>query len=511
MARLVTFGLSFILFYTTALQVDGAKILMFPVSTKSHALELACLAEELVSRGNEVYFILHEDQQIPAVLEKLQGAQILAFPRDAFGPISNIDETLDNITLRAIEGNNDFAEFTKDVAKILADMCKPLLLENEEAILQLERIKADVLITNYAVVWKCPYLLSHRLGIPTIAFGNFVEPWIARIPYLPSYVPTYFLPFNDQMSFTERSKNAFVAFMAGFFQPYREDLTDVIDAYQRYGEIRDIDSLVADQTLLFLYSTHLVLDYPKPSMPNVVAAGGMTCQPGKPLPEDVLDIVNKSRKGGVILVAFGAATSYFPSTMTQRFVAAFASFPEYTFLWRFNNKDNLEIPLNVMAKRWLPQNDLLANSNIKLFITHCGQRSLFEAVYHAKPLIGVPLFYDQKYNARVLKTKGYGEIIDVLTFNSDELRQKLKMVLEDGSYKARVETASEIFHDDPETPRQRVSRMVEQVIKHGAGHLRSSAYDLSWYQYWMLDIAAVVCTVSFVVLYISYRIVIRFR
>ena len=510
MAVVVTFGLPFILFYTIFLHVDCAKILMFTLPTKGHALELGCLAEELVSRGNEVCFILHEDQRIPAVLEKLQGSRILVFPRQAFGPVSNIDENMGNITLRAIEGRGDPPQLAKDMVKTSSDMCRALLLENEEALLQLERLKADVLITNYAVVWKCPYLLSHRLGIPTIAFGPFVEPWIARIPNLPSYVPTYFLPFNDQMSFIERSKNAFVAFIAGYFKPYREDLTDVIDAYQRYGEIRDIDSLVADQTLLFLYSTHLVLDYPKPSMPNVVAAGGMTCQPGKPLPEDSLDNVNKSQQG-VILVTFGSGASYLPSSMTQRFLAAFASFPEYTFLWRFNNKDNLEFPANVITKNWLPQNDLLANSNIKLFITHCGQRSLFEAVYHAKPLIGVPLFYDQKYNARVLKTKGYGEIIDIQTFTSEELRQKLKMVLEDGNYKAQVETASEIFHDDPETPRQRVARMVEQVIKHGAGHLRSSAYDLSWYQYWMLDIAAAVCAVSFVVLYISYRIVIRCR
>ncbi len=103
-------------------------------------------------------------------------------------------------------------------------------------------------------------------------------------------------------------------------------MTDVIEAHQKYGEISDMDSLVADQTLLFLYSTHIVLDYPKPSMPNVLATGGMTCQPDKPLPEDILKIVNKPRKG-VILVSFGTGASYFPLTMTQRFLAVFASFP----------------------------------------------------------------------------------------------------------------------------------------------------------------------------------------
>ncbi len=72
-----------------------------------------------------------------------------------------------------------------------------------------------------------------------------------------------------------------------------------------------------------------------------------------------------------------------------------------------------------------------------------------------------------------------------------------------------METASEIFHDDPETPGERVARMVEQVLKHGAGHLRSSALDMSWYQYWMLDIATVVSVASFAILYVSYRLLIR--
>ena len=128
----------------------------------------------------------------------------MVFPREAFGPFSSIDEAMDNITVRAIEGRGDIAQFTKDMVKICGHMCKALLLENDDALLQLERIKADVLIATYTVPWKFPYLLAHLLGIPTIAFGPFVEPWITRIPYLPSYVPTNVLPFADRMSFTER-------------------------------------------------------------------------------------------------------------------------------------------------------------------------------------------------------------------------------------------------------------------------------------------------------------------
>ncbi len=493
-------------------QVDSAKILMYQFPVKGHILEQACLAEELTSRGNEVYFIVHEDLLFPAMLEKLQGGQIIAFPRESYAGFAKPEEMMDKIAGQGLEGKGDISQISKWFAKAFEDWCRVLLLESEEAFSLLEKIKADVLITSYAVMWKCPYLMTLRLGIPTIPLGGFVEPWLARIPYLPSHVPTYFSPVTDSMGLVQRAQNVVAAFVMGFSSPMHMDVADIIETYRVYGDITDLDSLVTNQTLLWLYSTHVVLDYPKPTMPNVVAVGGMTAEPGKPLSGDILDIVhNIKSRNGIILVSFGSVTSHFPPLLTRRFLSVFASFQDYTFIWRFHNINNLSFPANVIPRGWLPQNDLLANDAVKLVITHCGQRSLFEAVYHAKPLLGVPLFYDQEYNAKFLETKGYGERIDIHTFTDDELIQKMALVLEDGSYKARIETASEIFRGDPETPRQKAARMIEQVIKHGAGHLHSSASDLSWYQYWILDVAGLVCIVSCVVLYASYRIVIRLR
>ena len=338
-------------------QVDSAKILMYPLPAKSHTLDQACLAEELASRGNDVYFIVHEDLQFPALLEKLQGAHIIAFPTESYADAANAEEMVDRIVGEGLAGKGDISQISKFFVSSCERWCKTLLLENEEYLSKLEKIKADVLIVDYAAMWKCPYLMSLRLGIPAIAFGAFVEPWLARLPYLPSYVPAYFLPVTDRMSFTERAKNAFVAFLMGFsslgFSPLHMDVSEVIEAYRVYGDITDLDSLATDRTLLWLYSTHVVLDYPKPTMPNVVAAGGMTTQPGKPLSGDILDIVNNSKKG-VIVVSFGSVTSHFPTQLTQRFLSVFATFQDYTFIWRFKNVDNIEFPANVKTKEWLP-------------------------------------------------------------------------------------------------------------------------------------------------------------
>jgi len=77
-------------------------------------------------------------------------------------------------------------------------------------------------------------------------------------------------------------------------------------------------------------------------------------------------------------------------------------------MWRLRNKDNIEIPDNVLIADWLPQNEILANNNTKLFITHCGSNGQFESVYHAVPMIGFPIYMDQWYNAKRIESKGYG-------------------------------------------------------------------------------------------------------
>jgi len=43
-----------------------------------------------------------------------------------------------------------------------------------------------------------------------------------------------------------------------------------------------------------------------------------------------------------------------------------------------------------------------------LFITQCGLQSFQEAVYHGVPMLGIPFFADQKYNAKKIITEEIG-------------------------------------------------------------------------------------------------------
>lgn len=51
-----------------------------------------------------------------------------------------------------------------------------------------------------------------------------------------------------------------------------------------------------------------------------------------------------------------------------------------------------------MIQKWLPQNDILAHPNVKLFITHSGLFGTFEALANGVPLMMIPFFGDQYRN-----------------------------------------------------------------------------------------------------------------
>ena len=81
------------------------------------------------------------------------------------------------------------------------------------------------------------------------------------------------------------------------------------------------------------------------------------------------------------------------------------------------------------------------------------------------------------------------------------------------SYRENAQSLSRIYRDQPLTPLQQAVYWTEYVIRHkGAPHLRSAVLDLAWYQYFLLDVIAVLALVVvclLVAVYFISRSVIR--
>lgn len=151
----------------------------------------------------------------------------------------------------------------------------------------------------------------------------------------------------------------------------------------------------------------------------------------------------------------------------------------------------------------------------RAFVTHGGANGLYEALFHAVPLVGIPLFGDQPDNLARLTRLGVAVVLDFNHVTSDQLTEALNAVitqerwgwrhrerLQDPtrhnlfppfpmtlSYKSSMQRLSSIHRDQPARPLDTAVYWVEFVMRHGgAKHLRLASHDLNWFQYYSLDV-----------------------
>lgn len=86
-------------------------------------------------------------------------------------------------------------------------------------------------------------------------------------------------------------------------------------------------------------------------------------------------------------------------------------------------------PENVFISTWLPQDDVLAHPNIKIFISHCGLGGMVEAKHHGVPVIGLPVYGDQPKNADTVAEEGWGIKLDIMELTEKSLTDTINDIL----------------------------------------------------------------------------------
>ena len=241
---------------------------------------------------------------------------------------------------------------------------------------------------------------------------------------------------------------------------------------------------LVSRAVLWLRLDDIALTYPSPSMPNNLAVADLMARPAKPLPKN-LQMFLDNAKGGVVLVSFGSYVNL-PEDIVQKLCQAFEKVP-FTFLWKVNNP-NLCKGSKVKTMKWLPQNDILAHPNVRVLITHGGFNSIIEAIYHAKPMIAFPIAFDQPFNTGFVRYRDLGISMDIGNFTFDELYGNIMKVLKDQTISHNIKRASLILRNKPHSTGKRVSFWLNHVIKYGDKHLRSAAYQMTIFEFLMVDV-----------------------
>jgi MGT family glycosyltransferase len=98
--------------------------------------------------------------------------------------------------------------------------------------------------------------------------------------------------------------------------------------------------------------------------------------------------------------------------------------------------DRIALPDNMVGAQMLPQTKVIPQ--VDLVISHGGNNTVTETLHFGKPLIVLPLFWDQYENAQRIHELGFGVRLDTYAFADDELTEAVDRLLADTSLRRRL-------------------------------------------------------------------------
>ena len=98
--------------------------------------------------------------------------------------------------------------------------------------------------------------------------------------------------------------------------------------------------------------------------------------------------------------------------------------------------DEYELPANMWGDTQVPQTNVLPH--VDLVITHGGNNTTTEAFHFGKPMILLPLFWDQYDNAQRVHELGFGVRLSTYGFADEELTGAVDRLLADTALHARM-------------------------------------------------------------------------
>uniref|UniRef100_A0A8R1DGW5 glucuronosyltransferase n=1 Tax=Caenorhabditis japonica TaxID=281687 RepID=A0A8R1DGW5_CAEJA len=204
-----------------------------------------------------------------------------------------------------------------------------------------------------------------------------------------------------------------------------------------------------------------------------------------------------------------------PDDYKLAMINVFKCHSNVTFLWKYEDPEEKfirnSIPENVHLSKWFPQQSLLADKRVNLFITHGGLGSTMELAYAAKPAIVVllrrenqserravvsprktPLFADQPTNAKILSRHGSVEVYSKHDIpNWKKQSDLLSKMLTNEKYQNAATRLAEILNHQPISPKELFLRHSENAARFGKmPSLTPFAKDLGLVEFYNLDIIA---------------------
>jgi MGT family glycosyltransferase len=119
--------------------------------------------------------------------------------------------------------------------------------------------------------------------------------------------------------------------------------------------------------------------------------------------------------------------------------------------------DEFELADNMWGEARVPQTSIIPE--VDLVITHGGNNTVTESLHFGKPMVVLPLFWDQYDNAQRMQELGYGVRLATYDFSDAELTEAVESLLDDEALRSDLDVLGERIRD------QEGSRVAADLIE----------------------------------------------
>ncbi len=155
------------------------------------------------------------------------------------------------------------------------------------------------------------------------------------------------------------------------------------------------------------------------------------------LPEKVR---NRPEGSALIYLSLGSLGSADVALM-KRLVDVLGKTPHQFIVSKGPQHDEFELADNMVGAEFLPQTTII--NQVDLVITHGGNNTTTESLHFGKPMIVLPLFWDQYDNAQRIHELGFGIRLDTYAFTDKEMLGALDTLLGDHDLRQKLATQGE--------------------------------------------------------------------
>ncbi|KAH7718077.1 Protein UGT-58 [Aphelenchoides avenae] len=483
-----------------------AEVLIMPSSLfPMHRYTMSHLAEELIKRKHSVtwfeYGLKKSDIKLPAgVRENFVQVDVRNHHlRDVY---EHRNASIHNRLWE--EGFWDEAERTSAwLASV--ELCDALL-SNEKHLAQFQRIvdkKFDAVVKSVFIYWSLTGLRTESA-------------WANQSPSPPSYIPVHGTGLTDELNFWQRSYNM-AAYLRALYVHQHIVLRRIDALSQKHfpGQLTPAFDMERNASINFVNHPP-IFDFARPYMPRVNFVGGLHCRKANPLPPVLakfVDAANEKEGFFVITTGYTAQWKRAPKNVIQSVVDAVKAKPEIRFVWQYDGEPIVNKPDNLYIASWLPQQDLLGHPKCRAHISHGGQNSVIESVWHGVPVIGWPMTQVGYDNLLRVTARNAGLMLEKKQPTKTDLVSAINRIFI-RHYKDEMLIFQDMVIDVPYTELNHSAFWVEFIVRHQeVPHARSGADELNIIQYFLVDVIAFLISAIIVVCMVVYyllKLLVRF-